>query len=237
MNHSNANKKVIELSDVGFFYPKRKGYFSKEKYWALKKISFTLCKGESLGVIGKNGVGKSTLLKLLGGIIVPDQGQLINHGYTTSLLALQTGFIPYLTGRENSYLNGMYLGIRKKDIVKKIDEIKEFSGLDDFFDQPIGCYSSGMRARLGFSIAFQLDPDVLLIDEVLGVGDDEFRKKSTEMMKEKIRSNKTVVLVSHSAATIKELCDKAVWIDAGNSIIEGETSEVLAAYSKSINKK
>lgn len=237
MSLSNSNKKVIELSDVGFYFPKRKGYFSKEKYWALKKISFTLSKGESLGIIGRNGAGKSTLLKLLGGIIVPDRGQLTNHGYTTSLLALQTGFIPYLTGKENTFLNGMYLGMRKKEIVTKIDEIKEFSGLGDFFDQPISSYSSGMRARLGFSIAFQLDPDVLLIDEVLGVGDDEFRKKSTEMMKEKIKSNKTVVLVSHSPGTIKELCDKAVLIEDGETTIEGDTELVLEAYHESMRKK
>jgi lipopolysaccharide transport system ATP-binding protein len=157
---------------------------------------------------------------------------VINHGYTTSLLSLQVGFIPYLTGRENTIMSGLSLGLPKALILERMEDILEFSGLGDFFEQPISSYSSGMRARLGFAIAFQLDPDVLLIDEVLGVGDEKFRAKSTKMMKEKIRSSKTVVMVSHSTNTIKDLCDRTVWIENGVSRMVGDTEKVLAAYGQ-----
>ena len=220
----------IELNEVGYYFQKRKGYFSKEKFWALKKVSFTLYKGESLGIIGRNGAGKSTLLQLVAGITKPDKGRLINHGYSASLLSLQAGFISYLTGRENALLNGMILGFKKQDIMQRMEEIHDFSGLENFFDQPISSYSSGMKARLGFSIAFQLDPDILLVDEVLGVGDEVFKQKSSKKMKEKIRSDKTVVMVSHSPGTINQLCDRAVWIEEGVSMAEGAAEDVLKEY-------
>jgi lipopolysaccharide transport system ATP-binding protein len=222
---------VLELNHVAFHFIKRKGYFSKQKYWAITDVSFVLNKGECLGIIGRNGAGKTTLLQLLSGIIRPDKGDFVNHGYTTTLLSLQAGFIPYLTGRENTMLNGLYLGIRKSVIKSKLNDIQEFSELGDFFDQPISSYSSGMRARLGFSIAFQLDPDVLLIDEVLGVGDESFRAKSTHKMKEKILSNQTVVIVSHSQSTLRELCNRVVWIENGTTRAEGDTVSVLTAYT------
>lgn len=227
-----SNRRAIEFSRVGFHFLIRKGYFSKEKYWALKNVSFTLFKGESLGIIGRNGAGKTTLLKLLGGIFSPDRGKVINHGVSTSLLSLQAGFIPYLTGRENAFLNGMYLGMKKKQIAEHIDEIQDFSGLGDFFHQPISSYSSGMRARLGFSVAAQLDTDVLLIDEVLGVGDRDFKVKSTTKMHELLESDKTVVLVSHDPNAIKKLCDRAVLIENGETLLEGETNDVLDRYAK-----
>jgi lipopolysaccharide transport system ATP-binding protein len=222
---------VIEAQDVGYFFQKRKGFFQKEKYWALQQVSFSLNKGESLGIIGRNGAGKSTLLRLLAGIIIPDRGKLINHGYSVSLLSLQAGFIQYLTGRENAILNGLILGFEKQEILDMMEEIHEFSGLGFFFDQPINSYSSGMKARLGFSIAFQLAPDILLIDEVLGVGDEAFRRKSSKKMKEKIRSNSTTVLVSHTPGTIKELCDRALWIEDGVTRASGSPDEVLLEYS------
>lgn len=230
--NATPNTAIIDLNDVGYYYQKRKGQFSKEKFWALKKVSFSLYKGESLGIIGRNGAGKSTLLQLLAGITRPDRGTLVNHGYSVSLLTLQAGFSPHLTGRENTVLNGLILGFKKHQILALMDEIHAFSGLDTFFDQPINSYSSGMRARLGFSIAFQLDPDILLIDEVLGVGDEAFRQKSGQKMKEKIQSNKTTVLVSHSPPTIRELCDRAVWIEDGVTRAEGSPDTVLKAYSK-----
>jgi lipopolysaccharide transport system ATP-binding protein len=222
---------VISLENVAYYFIKRKGYFSKEKFWALKNLSFTLYKGESLGIIGRNGAGKTTLLRLLAGITAPDKGKMTNHGYSTSLLSLQAGFVPYLTGRENTILNGLILGFKKKFIESCVEEIKEFSGLEDFFEQPISSYSSGMKARLGFSIAFQLDPDVLLVDEVLGVGDETFKRKSSQVMKEKIRSDKTVVLVSHAAGTVRELCDRAVWIEGGITKAEGMAKDVLKEYN------
>jgi lipopolysaccharide transport system ATP-binding protein len=221
---------VMELHHAAFHFIKRKGYFAKQKYWAIKDVSFTLKKGECLGVIGRNGAGKTTLLQMLAGIIRPDEGVFLNHGYSATLLSLQAGFIPYLTGRENTMLNGLYLGLRKSDIKNKTADIQDFSELEDFFDQPISSYSAGMRARLGFSIAFQLDPDVLLIDEVLGVGDESFREKSSGKMMDKIKSNKTVVIVSHSPSTIRELCNRAVWIERGISMAEGDPGEVLNAY-------
>lgn len=233
----NTGAPVMVLKNVAYYYPRRTGYFRREKFWALRDISFSLFKGESLGVIGRNGCGKSTLMRLLAGITKPDRGSLINRGYTTSLLSLQAGFIPYLTGRENAVLNGLILGMEKQVITARLEDIKAFSGLEEFFEEPIGSYSSGMRARLGFSIAYQVDPDILLIDEVLGVGDEEFRKKSTQVMKERIRSDRTIVIVSHQAATIRELCDRAVLVDQGRTLAEGSPEEILNAYSELIGRK
>lgn len=233
--NTSKNDALIELQDVGYYFQRRKGFFKKEKYWALKQVNFSLRKGESLGVVGRNGAGKSTLLKLMAGIIVPDKGNIINSGYSVSLLSLQTGFVPYLTGRENTLLNGLILGFKRNEIIEMMGEIHEFSGLDFFFDQPIYSYSSGMKARLGFSIAFQLSPDILLIDEVLGVGDEAFRQKSGQKMREKIRSHATTVLVSHTPGTIRELCDRAVWIEDGITRASGTPDEVLLEYNAYVN--
>jgi lipopolysaccharide transport system ATP-binding protein len=221
---------VLELSHVGFYYQKRRSLSSQNKFWALRDVSFSLHKGESLGVIGRNGAGKSTLLRLLAGIVNPDKGTIVNHGFTTSLLSLQAGFTTYLSGRDNTIISGLILGIPKTTINKKMEAIKEFSGLEHFFEEPVQSYSSGMKARLGFSIAYQLDPDVLLVDEVLGVGDELFKQKSSRAMKEKIRSDKTVVLVTHAASTIQELCDRAVWIEEGTTKSVGQAGEVLQEY-------
>jgi lipopolysaccharide transport system ATP-binding protein len=229
--------KVIEAKNIGYYYLRKEGKFTKAQFWALKDVSFTLFKGECLGIIGRNGAGKTTLLGLLAGIVNPDKGNLQNYGYTTSLLSLQAGFVPYLTGRENTMLSGLTLGLKKRLIRERMDAIRQFSGLGEFFELPINSYSQGMLARLGFSIAFQLDPDVLLIDEVLGVGDEIFRNKSEQKMKEKIHSDKTVVIVSHSALTIKDLCDRAVWIENGVNQMEGETEDVLKEYQKFLQTK
>lgn len=236
MSSRQAGQPVIRLKDVGFYYQLRKGYFFSEKFWALKSISFTLFKGESLGIIGRNGAGKSTLLRLLSGIVAADKGEVVNYGYSTTLLSLQAGFIPYLTGQENTLLNGLLLGLDKRFILENMEEIKNFSGLGDYFEQPISSYSTGMRARLGFSIAFQLDPEVMLIDEVLGVGDEEFRVKSTKKMLERIKSEKTVVLVTHLPSIVKEICDRAVLIENGESVIESSTDDVLEYYTELLRK-
>lgn len=228
---------ALTLRNVGAFYWRQAGYLRKERFWALRDVSFELRHGESLGIIGRNGAGKSTLLQLLAGILRPDQGTLINHGVRATLLSLQIGFVPYLNGRQNAILSGMLLGLSKQEVEQKMTEIQAFSELGEFFDQPINAYSSGMKARLGFSVAFQLDPDVLLIDEVLGVGDAEFKAKSSRMMREKIRSDKTIVLVSHSPDTIRQLCDRAVWIDNGVTRAEGDTVEVLKCYERFLNSK
>lgn len=226
------NKKVFSLQEVGISYRKKRGIFG-EPFWALKKVSFDLFQGETLGVIGRNGAGKSTLMRIMSGIVQPDCGTFTNYGYKVSLLSLQLGFISYLTGRENAILGGMLMGLRRKDIESKIPAIKEFSELGDFFEKPINTYSSGMNARLGFSVAFQVDPDVLLVDEVLGVGDEEFRLKSTKVMQERIRSNnKTIVFISHDARMIEKLCDRVVWIENGESKMEGKPKQVVDEYHR-----
>ncbi len=228
---------IMELREVGVYYWRRLGYLLQERYWAVHDVSFNLYRGETLGVIGRNGSGKSTLLKLLAGIFRPNRGELINRGGQAALLSLQIGFLPGLSGRENAILSGMLLGLHKRQVKERLEAIKEFSELGEFFEQPVQTYSSGMSARLGFSVAFQLDPDILLIDEVLGVGDDHFRAKSTAVMREKIRSNKTIVLVSHSEPTIRQLCDRAVWIEDGVTQAEGATDEVLREYQRFMQDK
>ncbi len=225
---------ILSLRNVGIYYKRKRGIFG-EPFWAIKNVSFDLYHGDTLGIIGRNGVGKSTLLRMMAGIIKPNTGTFINNGYRASLLSLQLGFIPHLSGRENAVLSGMLMGLRKKEIKSKIDAILEFSELGEFFEEPIATYSSGMKARLGFSVAFQVDPDILLLDEILGVGDEEFRRKSTKVMREKISSNKTIVFVSHQAAMIRQLCNRAVWIEEGVSKAEGTPSEVLAEYNRHLS--
>jgi lipopolysaccharide transport system ATP-binding protein len=225
---------IISLTNVGIAYRRHRGIFG-EPFWALKDVSFDLYQGETLGIIGRNGAGKSTLLRLMAGIMKPDRGTFINRGYRASLLTLQLGFIPYLSGRENARLGGMFMGLRRHEIEAKLPAIKEFSELEDFFENPINTYSSGMNARLGFSVAFQADPDILLVDEVLGVGDVEFRQKSTRAMQEKIRNNKTVVFVSHSAEIVRSICHRVVWIENGVSQMEGTPTEVFQEYNKALH--
>lgn len=222
---------LISLQNVSMSYTVRAGVFGWSKYTPLNNISFDLHRGETIGIIGRNGAGKSTLLRLIAGILEPDGGRIVNHGARVSLLALGVGFVPHLSGRENAMLSGMLLGLRRAEIARRMDAIREFSGLGDFFDQPLRTYSSGMKARLGFSVAIQVDPDVLLIDEILGVGDEEFRTKSTAEMKRLIKSDKTVVLVSHSLPVVKELCDSVVWIDGGVVKGTGNTETILKLYA------
>ena len=229
---------ILSLEEVGVSYRRRRGLFSRPTdLWAVRSVTMDIYEGETVGVIGRNGAGKSTLLKVLAGIIKPDRGRLEVHSdHRVSLLSLQVGFLQYLSGRENVYLSGLLLGMTKRELDLKIDEIIAFAELDQFIDEPIGTYSAGMRARLGFSTAFHVDPEILLVDEVLGVGDAEFVAKSQAVMRERIRSDKTVVLVSHSAASIRELCDRAVWIDKGRSMASGPTEDVLVAYIESTKK-
>lgn len=231
------NSKVLSLANVGLYYSRRQGLLKRSRFWALQDVSFDLYAGETLGVIGKNGVGKSTLLRVLAGIITPNTGKMVIHrpNLRISLISLGAGFVPFLNGRENVILSGMMLGATKKEILSKMDAIVSFSELDGFFNQPVNTYSTGMRARLGFSVAYHLDPDVILLDEVLGVGDEAFKIKSTAAMKEKIRSEKTVVLVSHNVPLIREICDRLVWIENGKTQAQGDVKDVLGAYLKSVS--
>jgi lipopolysaccharide transport system ATP-binding protein len=224
-------KPILKLQNIGYFYCRRVGHFHKEKVWTLNDISFTVYHSQTVGIIGKNGVGKTTLLKIIAGILEPDKGTIFCDGIKSSLLSLQAGFSPFLTGRENAFLNGMLLGMKKNEIINKIDSIEEFADIGEFFDQPIKSYSIGMRARLGFSIAIQLNSDLLLIDEIMGVGDDEFRKKSTKKMKEQINSTKTVLIVSHIPSIITELCERAILIADGRIICDDTPDKVLNIYS------
>lgn len=224
---------IVSLEDVGLYYTRRKGLFRREKYWALDAVSFDLYQGETLGVIGRNGVGKSSLLRLLAGIVEPDRGQIKREHHTASLLSLQAGFIPQISGRMNIQLGAMLLGLTEEEVIKKTPEVIAFSGLESFIDVPVATYSSGMRARLGFSIAYQCDPDIILIDEVLGVGDKDFRELSSRVMKERIQSDKTVVIVSHSIPLLRELCDRVVWIEEGKTRAQGSANEILDRYQAS----
>lgn len=229
---------LLEVEHVGLRYGK-KGFLRRashnDGFWALKDVNFNLHAGETLGVLGRNGAGKSTLLKILAGIISPDKGSVRNlHRSRCSLLTLQLGFVPYLSGRENIVLSGLYTGFGLKQIKSKMDEIIAFAELEAFIDKPINTYSDGMKARLGFSVAFKTEPDILLVDETLGVGDASFRKKSEAAMRERIQSNHTVVLVSHSSTFIGSLCDRVVWIDGGVSVMQGNTDEVLEAYHQNL---
>ena len=223
-------KPILQLEHVGVAYPKGRGLRHHGLHWALEDVSLQLHHGETLGVVGRNGVGKTTLLRLIAGIIEPDRGRIRNAGVRASLLSLQVGFIPQLTGRENAVLSGMLLGASRQKIERAMASIVEFAELDEFIDEPVGSYSSGMKARLGFSVAMQADPDVMLIDEVLGVGDSRFRKKSAQAIRERIHSDRTVILVSHNSALMRELCDRVVWIEAGKSRMEDQAETVLRAY-------
>ncbi|NOT13924.1 MAG: ABC transporter ATP-binding protein [Methylococcaceae bacterium] len=228
---------LISLQGVSMSYNIRSGMFKWSKYTPLKNISFDLRRGETVGIIGRNGAGKSSILRLIAGILEPDSGIILNYGARVSLLSLGVGFLPHLTGRQNAMLSGMLLGLHRNSIVEKMDAIIDFSGLNQFIDQPLHTYSSGMRARLGFTVAIQVDPDVLLIDEVLGVGDEEFRMKSTAEIRRLIKSDKTVVLVSHNLPTVRELCDRLVWIENGQVCQSGSTAEVLAHYANHASVK
>ena len=226
------------INNVSASYWKRSGFLRKDRFWALRNVSFKINHGETLGIIGRNGVGKSTLLRLLAGIIVPDFGEIeLFDCHEASLLSLQVGFIGHLNGRENAILSGMLLGMSRQYIEEQLVEIIEFSELDDFIEQPVNTYSSGMKARLGFSVSFLANPDILLLDEVLGVGDASFREKSENAMKERIKSNKTIVLVSHNADMIKNLCDRVVWIEQGMTKKEGNAEDVVREYSNFIKEK
>ena len=201
-----------------------------EEFWALKDVSFEVPTGTTFGVIGHNGSGKSTLLKTLTGILVPDQGSVKTVGRVSALLELGAGFHPELSGRENVFLNGAILGLKRKEIEKRFDDIVEFAGLEQFIDSPVKNYSSGMFVRLGFAVAANVDPDVLLIDEVLSVGDENFARKSAEKIDQFRRDGRTIVFVSHGLDSVEQLCETVAWLDHGEIQMIGPAAEVISAY-------
>lgn len=198
--------------------------------WALKDVSFEVRRGEMLGIMGANGAGKSTLLKILSRIITPTSGEFRYQGTMSSLLEVGTGFNGELTGRENIYLNGSILGMQRGKIDRIFDEIVDFSGVERFIDTPVKRYSSGMTVRLAFSVAAHLDPDILLLDEVLSVGDAEFSQKSMQKMESVVKNGRTVVLVSHSTSTVARLCDRAIFIAGGSVAASGSVEQITGLY-------
>ena len=202
-----------------------------EEFWALQDVSLTVAKGATVGVIGSNGSGKTTLLKCLTGIYTPERGSVHIEGNVAALLELGAGFHAELSGTENIYLNGSILGMSKKEIDNKFDSIVEFAGLEQFIDTPVKNFSSGMVVRLGFSIATHVEPEVLLIDEILAVGDQAFQRKSTEKIEQFRRDGRTILVVSHSLGLVQQLCDTVVWLEKGHVKMTGPASDVISEYT------
>ena len=223
---------LIKFKNVGLSF-KRKG---KEPIAAIKDASFNVLEGETLGLIGRNGAGKSTLLRIIAGTYLSNQGTITRQTESCALLTLQLGFVPYLNGIDNAILSGMLQGLDKDYIESRIPQIIEYTEMDSMIYEPISTWSTGMVQRLGFALALEIQPKILLIDESLSVGDVAFKKKSEAAIKERISSNQTVVLVSHSIATIEELCDRVVWIEQGVTRAQGKTKEVLEMYNQHIQK-
>lgn len=222
----------LKLFFINLFKPRKKKE-KKPDFWALKDVSFEVKQGEVVGFIGSNGAGKSTMLKVIAGVMKPTKGKVEVHGNICPMIELGAGFDMDLTARENIFLNGAVLGYSKKFIEEKFDEIVEFSELRDFLDVPVRNFSSGMTARLAFSIATVVDPEILIVDEILSVGDMAFQAKSEAKMRSMIGGGTTVLFVSHSLAQIQNLCDRAVWLEHGQVIKTGPAKEVCEEYYKS----
>lgn len=205
----------------------------KEEFWALKNINLVVEKGEKLGIIGPNGAGKSTLLKITTGIAVVTTGRVETKGRIASLIDLTAGFHPDLTGEENILINGLLLGMRQKEIKSHFNKIIVFSGLKKFIDSPLRTYSSGMLLRLGFSVAIHSNPDILIIDEVIAAGDEEFRNKSYAKMQEFFKQKKTIIFVSHNLEVVKKLCPQTLWLDKGKVKALGSSERIISQYLKS----
>lgn len=222
----------LKLFFINLFKPRKKKE-KKTDFWALKDVSFEVRRGEVVGFIGSNGAGKSTMLKVIAGVMKPTKGKVEVHGNICPMIELGAGFDLDLTARENIFLNGAVLGYSKKFIEEKFDEIVEFSELKDFLDVPVRNFSSGMTARLAFSIATVVDPEILIVDEILSVGDMAFQAKSEAKMRSMIGGGTTVLFVSHSLAQIENLCDRAIWLEHGQVVKTGPAKEVCEEYYKS----
>lgn len=229
MRHQVEN--ILVAQDVKLCYRSRTGFCKWFEHTALESVSFELKQGETLGVLGRNGCGKSTLLRLLAGLVEPTSGTITCDLHTKrALLTLGLGFRPDLSGRDNALLGAMLQGATKREALDNLPGIHEFSELKSFFDQPVRTYSAGMRARLGFASAIKTDVDVLLIDEVLSVGDIRFRQKAEKTIQDKLNGGQAVVFVSHNAEQINKLCNRAIWIEDGKLQLEGDACEVSKEY-------
>ena len=229
-HHYHAGLKALVLNPSSLL---RHGV--RDTFLAIDQISFAVHKGESFGIIGRNGAGKSTLLALIGGILRPTSGMISVQGRISPLLELGVGFTPELTGRENIIVNGVLLGLRRRDIEERMGEIIDFAGLSSFIDQPLKTYSSGMQVRLGFAIAINVRPDILLVDEVLAVGDAEFQEKCLERITNLRKQGVTIVFVSHNLETLKSICNQAAYIDKGRLIALGTPREVISRYQSELS--
>jgi ABC-type polysaccharide/polyol phosphate transport system ATPase subunit len=209
----------------------------QEDVVALDHVSFTVSPGEAFGIIGRNGAGKSTLLRCIAGTLRPNSGKVVVNGRASTLLQLGVGFNTELSGHRNVYLGGLAAGMRKKEIDECYDDIVRYAELEEAIDRPVKTYSSGMFSRLAFSVAMHLDPEVLLLDEVLAVGDEGFRKKSMQAMRDLLDRSGTIVFVSHSLNNVEEFCDRAIWLERGKIAAEGDSSEVVEAYREAVTDR
>ena len=205
-----------------------------DEFWALRDVTFDVRAGSTLGLIGANGAGKSTMLKVLSRILVPDKGMVRTEGRVSALLELGSGFHPELSGRENVFLNGTILGMSENEIGRRFDEIVAFSGLEASIDNAVKTYSSGMQARLGFAVAVAIEPDILIVDEVLAVGDEQFQRRCLERMNELRSGGRTAIFVSHGLGQVQQICDEAIWLDKGSIAASGGTEDVINAYLRSV---
>jgi len=234
--------KIYHEKNVNFKYAvidfiKGKKSSDYDEFWVLKNINIDIKDGEIVGLIGVNGSGKSTLLKLIGKILYPDTGHLKTIGKIATLIELGAGFHPELTGRENIYINAAILGFSKKEIDEKYDEIIAFSELEKFIDNPIKSYSSGMYVRLGFAVAINVNPDILLTDEILAVGDENFQKKCLKKIEQFKKKSKTIVYVSHDLGTVERICDRVFLLDNGELVLEGKPVDVISEYHRVLIRK
>ncbi len=228
---------MLELQDVSLSFRSSKGSFDDGVHHVLDGVSFKLYENETLGIVGRNGVGKTTMLRIMAGILAPTSGTVITRpDVAASLLTIGLGHRLDLNGRDNALLSAMLQGASKSEALGYLEEIKAFSELGDSFEEPVKTYSAGMKSRLGFTTALLTHVDILLVDEILSVGDAEFRQKAEQAMKQRISGNQTVVFVSHSNAQVKELCDRVLWIDKGKIRAEGDPEDTLAQYRASMKK-
>lgn len=227
---------ILELRNVHFSYTQGHSIGRRRKYPAIRGVSLKVFRGETVGIIGRNGCGKSTLLRLIAGIYRPDAGHIDRHCSRISMLSLALGFDPQLSGRENAVLSGMLSGSSRQQVEAELDEIMRFADLGSFANEPIKTYSTGMRARLGFAVALKLRTDLMLLDEILSVGDVRFRSKAEAAMSDRINSDQTVIMVSHSIPQLRNFCDKVVWLGKGEVLAIGDPEAVTAQYEAEQNQ-
>lgn len=223
------NVSLCYRRSASFFLARNKRLRENKEFWALRDVTLTINEGETVGLIGRNGSGKSSISMIISGALQPDTGEVLTRG-KVQLLAIGIGFRPTMTGRENVMVSGSILGMSRREVRQKMDEIEEFAELGDFFDEPVNIYSAGMKSRLGFAVSTAVNPDILILDEVMSTGDAAFRQKANKRMEAMRERTKTVIIVSHSPEQLRELCSRVVWLEKGRLLMEGSVDEVLPYY-------